>query len=166
MKMKIDSGGIGADMAEGLSDYSWRVEPVDFTNPWKEEVCSDMRIRLEEQIIAIPNKKEVKNQIHSIKRKITESGKFIFDAEKNRSHHGDIFWAIAMGSSLGEKPVKRRIIVPSLGRDIVTPRARIIPISAARTFGRVNRPKVKVMMDMSILKAPELVVKFHDRRAA
>ena len=161
LKMKIDSGGIGEDMAEELSDYSWRVDPIHFTNEWKEEICSDFRIRLEEQIIAIPNKKEVKNQIHSIKRKVTESGRFIFDAEKNKDHHGDIFWSIAMASSFGERARKTQILLPSASEDrmVVTP--RVIPIALARSFGRTNKPHQKMPIGVESLKAPENIKNLH-----
>jgi len=161
LKMKIDSGGIGMDMAEELSDYSWRVDPIDFTNPWKEEVCSDTRIRLEDQALALPNVKDVKNQIHSIKRKVTESGKFIFDAEKNRSHHGDKFWSIAMASSIGERPVKRSIIIPNIDSETGIARPRVVPISQARTFGKLVRSKAKLPMGVENLKSPVEINQFH-----
>lgn len=163
LKLKIDQGSLGMQMAEELSDYSWRTDPIDFTNQWKEETCSDFRIRLEGQLIAIPNKKEVKNQIHSIKRKVTESGKFIFDAEKNREHHGDIFWAINMASSFGERPTKA-ITFPSLGEDSsIAPRARIIPINMARTFIKPIRPQTKMPMGVEQLRKPDDISRLHFR---
>jgi phage FluMu gp28-like protein len=163
LKMKIDSGGIGEDMAEELADYSWRVDPIHFSNEWKEETCADFRIRLEEQLIAIPNKKDVKNQIHSIKRKVTESGRFIFDAEKNKEHHGDIFWSIAMASSLGERAVKSRISIPSTGEEKLITSPRIIPISMARSFTRVNLPKARMPLGAAGLRAPENIKLLHSR---
>jgi len=162
LKMKIDSGGIGEDMAEELADYSWRVEPIHFTNDWKEEICADFRIRLEEQIIAIPNKKEVKNQIHSIKRKVTESGRFIFDAERNKDHHGDIFWSIAMASSFGERAKRSKITIPSTGEKIIV-QPRIIPISLARSFKKTALPKIKMPIGVENLKAPSSIKQIHER---
>lgn len=162
MRMKIDSGGIGEDMSEELADYSWRVEPIHFSNEWKEDVCSDFRIRLEEKMIALPNIKELKNQIHSIKRKVTETGRFIFDAEKNRSHHGDIFWSVAMASSLGSRPMRRSMLVPpglDKGR-IILPK-RIIPIETARSFQRTRRPRARVPMDVSVLRSPDDLRRMH-----
>jgi len=164
LKMKIDSGGIGEDMSEELADYSWRVEPIHFTNEWKEQICSDIRIRLEEQLIAIPNVKDLKNQIHSIKRKITEGGKFIFDAEKNRTHHGDKFWAMAMASSLGERPSKRNLIIPGLSSTIDAPSARIIPISTHRTFTQVLKPRFLVPKTVEMLRLPRTISTLHERR--
>ena len=162
LKIAIDEGGIGMDMAEELSDYSWRTTPISFSNSWKEEICSDFRIRLEESTIAIPNRKDVKNQIHSIKRKVTESGRFMFDAEKNREHHGDIFWAIAMASSMGERPY--RLSIGSLSRD-VTPitTARIIPINQGRIFGKVIKPRSQFPLDIRKLKMPDYITTLHMR---
>ena len=164
-KLKIDQGGIGADMSEDLGDYSWKVTPVDFTNAWKEEVCSDFRIRLEETLIGIPNLKYVKNQIHSIKRKVSESGKFIFDAEKNKNHHGDVFWAIAMASSLGERPSRRRLVFPTSpsSREDTLPRSRIVPFSSSRMFkGKaVFGTRVDPPQSMAGMKLPDEILKLH-----
>jgi len=165
LKVKIDSGGIGEDMAEELSDYSWRVDPIHFTNEWKEEICADFRIRLEEQMIGIPNKKEVKTQIHSIKRKVTESGRFIFDAEKNKDHHGDIFWSIAMASSFGERAKRNIIHLPKGTGDKILTAPRVVPISLARSFPNPSRPKEKMLLGIGGLKAPEEIKSLHMRKA-
>jgi len=165
LKMKIDSGGIGEQMAEELSDYSWRVEPIHFSNDWKEEICADFRIRLEEQMIALPNKKDVKTQIHSIKRKVTESGRFIFDAEKNKNHHGDIFWSIAMASSFGERAIRRSLIIPSLTNDRIMSTPRIVPISVARSFQRAIRPKERMPLGVEHLKSPDNIKNLHFKEA-
>jgi len=161
LKMKIDSGGIGEQISEELAYYSWRVDPIHFTNDWKEEICADFRIRLEEQMIALPNKKEVKNQIHSIKRKVTESGRFIFDAEKNRTHHGDIFWAIAMASSLGERAKRSSINIPGIGNQKIILPQKIIPIASARSFSKTPWPTTKMPVGIEGLKAPENISRLH-----
>ena len=163
MKMQIDKGGMGSNLSEDLEDYSWRVEGIEFSNRWKEEVCSDFRIRLENQTIAIPDRKDIKNQIHSIKRKVSEHGKFIFDAEKNKRHHGDIFWSIAMASSLGEKPVHHRVIIPTKNMADPVATARIIPISNARNFPIIIKPKRAGSVDVSNLMKPRYVSALHRR---
>ena len=164
LKLQIDSGGLGEDMSEDLSDYSWRVEPLHFTNEWKENICSDTRIRLEDYQIAIPNIKELKNQIHSIKRKVTEAGRFIFDSEKNRAHHGDKFWAVAMASSLGTRPSKKRLIIPSTGLGVIN--NKIIPISRTRTFGRVPFPRQQMQIGVEGLVPPIDIATLHKLKRA
>ena len=165
MKLRIDQGGIGADMSEELADYSWRVEPVDFTNSWKEETCSDFRIRLEEMQIAFPDKKDVKNQIHSIKRKVTESGRFIFDAEKNSSHHGDVFWAIAMASSFGERPTRSTITLPGAKAENAF-KPKIVPISQNRIFGATVKPQLRMPTAAEMISAPPDISRLHYRRSS
>jgi len=54
---------------------------------------------METQNLAVPDDRNVKGQIHSIKRMVTDHGNLRFDAEKNKDHHGDIFWGIALGAS-------------------------------------------------------------------
>jgi len=167
LKMKIDSGGIGEDIGEELSDYSWRVDAIHFTNDWKEETCADFRIRLEEQMIALPNMKDVKTQIHSIKRKVTESGRFIFDAEKNKNHHGDIYWSIAMASSLGERATRHRLIIPGLNKnDRLIQAPRVIPIDLARSFQKTPTPLSRMPLGVENLKSPENVKRLHFIRGA
>jgi len=163
LKMKIDSGGMGEDMSEELADYSWRVEPIHFTNDWKEEVCADFRIRLEESLMALPNRKDVKNQIHSIKRKVTESGRFIFDAEKNKNHHGDIYWSIAMASSFGERVMRSAIKIPNLGN--ITAAPKIVPISLARSFQKIAWPTARMPIGVGTLKVPQDILKLHKKIA-
>jgi len=161
LKILIDKGSIGENLSEDLQDFSWRVDGIQFNNEWKEDACSNIRIRLENQTIALPDRKDVKNQIHSIKRKVTEHGKFVFDTDKNAKHHGDIFWSIAMASSLGEKPINMNFIIPGLSSFIQTS-PRIIPINSARSFSIARKPKVR-FMDASKLKKPEYVSRFHSK---
>ncbi|KKL46140.1 hypothetical protein LCGC14_2348550, partial [marine sediment metagenome] len=110
LKLGIDNTAIGMNMGEDLwLRFRSRVRRVDFTNSWKEEVATDLHIRLESQTLGIPYLKPLVNQIHSIKRKVTEHGHFKFDAEKNPHHHGDKFWAIGLASNMGSKPTKARL---------------------------------------------------------
>jgi len=149
-KAAIDVGGIGATIGENLyKRFYSRVSQVAFSNQWKEELTSDLHIRFEGQMIAVPYKKGVIDQIHSIKRKVTEHGHFKFDAEKNPNHHGDIFWAITLASSLGSKPAKVRfsgIILPKTTgqRTTTISHNRIINPNKRRNFipAVFNLPKI------------------------
>jgi len=96
-KLRIDETAIGIQLGENM----WRHAPgvtevINFTNSWKEEAASHMRRLLEAQLIAIPDDRKITGQIHSIKRIVTDHGNLRFDAEANKEHHGDIFWAIAL----------------------------------------------------------------------
>lgn len=145
MKLGIDNTGMGINLAEDLwQEFRSRVIRRDFTNKWKEEVATDTRIRFESQTIAIPYIKGLIQQIHSIKRKITEHGNFRFDADKSEKHHADKYWAIALASHMGSKPSKiiarNSFVGTATGRRLtVVPSARIIKpgrrqVAAPREF--------------------------------
>jgi phage FluMu gp28-like protein len=103
-KLGIDDTGLGNNLAEDLAkEFSGTCDGITFTNPWKEEVATNIRCLFEAQQLAVPDKRAIINQIHSIKRIVTEHGNLRLDAEKNKDHHGDIFWAIALGCSYIKK---------------------------------------------------------------
>lgn len=146
LRLGIDNTSIGMNLGEDLwKKYRSRVKRVDFTNPWKEEVATDLHIRFESQTIAIPYMRQVVNQIHSIKRKVTEHGNFKFDAEKNSQHHGDKFWAITLASSMGSKPTKSRIYGNVLSGVRGT---RILSIAHQRTLLNMHQRKVPREFDI------------------
>ncbi len=96
-KLRIDETGPGIELAENMvKRYPGICEAVNFTNQWKEESASHTRRLMESQNIALPDDRSIRNQIHSIKRIVTEHGNLRFDAEKNKEHHGDVLWGIAM----------------------------------------------------------------------
>lgn len=145
--LKIDETGMGIELAENMEKrYPGVCEGVTFTNHWKQENATHVRRLMETQELAIPDNRTVKGQIHSIKRVVSDHGNLRFDAEKNKDHHGDILWAIALSTvdlrmmesgslEVSSKPddtrIPKRIIKPSLKR-VVTPTApmmRLIPTS-------------------------------------
>lgn len=160
LKLGIDNTAIGMNLGEDLwLRFRSRVKRVDFTNSWKEEVATDIRIRFESQSIALPYIKPLINQIHSIKRKVTEHGHFKFDAEKNPHHHGDKFWAVTLASSMGSKPTKARMysqlpIGAREGRNLSAPSVRQVKkISSHRTIvGEFNIPHIENELRMPGVK--------------
>lgn len=140
-KMRIDSTGIGSDIAETIQDeYSGRVESVDFNMENKGEMAKNFRFRLEDRAIALFNDAHAIKQIHSIKKTTTEASHVKYGTEKYvKDHHGDKFWAKALASSGGDSYDRSRILSTilkysgkrifsdgSLTSDIKTP--TIIPI--------------------------------------
>lgn len=98
-KWRIDETGMGKNLAEDLQGkFGRRIEGVTFTNPKKEALANSLRILMEEQNIVLPRCRKIRAQIHSIKQKYTAAGNTIFDAEKNRHHHADKMWAIALAT--------------------------------------------------------------------
>jgi len=133
VRMCIDEGGIGMQLAEELSiAYPYIVEPVNFASSVETDVYSpdmksvkkdkkgaskgtvgvkarmatDVKISMERGRVWIYRDRELMNQIYSIKRTVTASGNIQYDTDKNEKHHGDRFWAMALAlfGGLTEKP--------------------------------------------------------------
>lgn len=101
-KMVIDAMGIGMNIAEDLhTEFPDIVEELAMEGEWKDRAAQSMKIRFENQIIAIPDDEQLKRQIGSIKKKVSTSGNVSYDAEKDKDHHGDKFWALALASYAG-----------------------------------------------------------------
>lgn len=93
----IDQNGIGAQLAEKLSDrFPRRAQGVEFTNPSKELWAVEARIQAERGNTPLPFNRDLAYQIHSIKKKVTAAKNNVFDTEGNEKHHADKFWAWAL----------------------------------------------------------------------
>jgi phage FluMu gp28-like protein len=111
-KMKVDSTGIGDNLSEDLKNrFRSRIEDVKFTNENKGDMASNLKIRFEDQSIAIANDRDLIGQIHSIKRKVTENAiiKYEVPSSERRKHHGDKFWALALASISGQPAQMYRV---------------------------------------------------------
>lgn len=98
----IDAGGLGMQLAEELEkEYSF-CEGVTFTNAVKEDLAVTTKIAFEKRIIRISDNNDTKAAINNVKRFVTSSGKFRFDAEATSKGHADQFWALALALH-GEK---------------------------------------------------------------
>ncbi len=96
-KFRIDETGLGKNLAEDLQRrYGHRVEGVTFTAATKEALANNLRILFEERNIVLPRDRGIRAQIHAIKQRYTSAGNAVFDAERNRTHHADKMWAIAL----------------------------------------------------------------------
>ena len=108
----IDQSGLGMMLAEHLvQKYGAVVEPVQFTAPLKERLAPMVKQAFEERTVRIPDNREVRADINSVKRFVTPAGNVRFDAEHTDRGHADRFWALAMvvnaasepGASFGEQ---------------------------------------------------------------
>jgi phage FluMu gp28-like protein len=97
-KVCIDSTGIGMQLSEDLFHAfgSWKVEPVTFTNSSKSEMAFALKRRFEEKTIRIPNAKQLRQDLHGVRRITTTAGNTRFDAEHTSDGHSDRFWALAL----------------------------------------------------------------------
>lgn len=107
---RIDSTGLGKNLGEDLQARygKRRVILIDFTMQSKERLANSFKILLQEKRVVLPNDKRIYHQIHAIKQKITSAGNAVFDAERNRHHHADKFWSMALATF--KKREKKRVV--------------------------------------------------------
>ena len=94
----IDAGGLGMQLAEQAVERfgGHRVEAVTFTQALKSEIASALRIAMEARRIRIPCDEQIRNDFHSVERRVTESGHFRLVAPRQAGSHADRFWAAAL----------------------------------------------------------------------
>lgn len=110
-RFRIDTSGLGRQLGEELEKkFGRRIECTTFTNKIKEELANNVKILFQERNFVFPKDRSIITQIHSIKQKITASNNTIFDAERNRHHHADKFWSIALAC---KEKRNARAIVPT-----------------------------------------------------
>ena len=101
----VDQSGIGMMLAEHLvQKYGAVVEPVTFTAPLKERLAPMVKQAFEERTVRIPDNREVRADINSVKRFVTLAGNVRFDAEHTDRGHADRFWALAMVVNAASEP--------------------------------------------------------------
>jgi len=90
LKLYIDCGGIGMDMAETLKEeYPGRVVPVYLEHYKKLGVLDSFANRIIKGSIKLVADAERRRHIHSIKRHISESGTITYRVPRKESHHAD-----------------------------------------------------------------------------
>jgi len=123
-KIRVDSTGIGMNIAENLKAYDPSiVEEIDFNIENKKELAQTFRMRLEDRTVAILNDAESVKQIHSIQRSVTEGSQVRFQSIGTKKHHGDKFWAKALAVSCGDQYDRTALaasIVRAAGQRIFT----------------------------------------------
>lgn len=101
----IDATGIGAQIAEDLvRKYGeGRVEAVEFNIANKETMATSAKRRFEDRLVRIPSSPKIRQSINAVKRYVSTTGKFRFDAERTDAGHADEFWGMALAIAAGEK---------------------------------------------------------------
>ncbi len=93
----IDSSGLGMQLAEEAVDrFGSRVEAVTFTAQVKEDLAVTLRRAFEERLLRIPPDRDIRRDIHSVRKAVTPAGNARFDAERSEGSHADRFWALAL----------------------------------------------------------------------
>ena len=93
----VDASGLGMMLSEHLvQKYGAGVEPVTFTAQIKERLAPLVKQAFEDRTVRIPDNREVRADINSVKRSVTLAGNVRFDAEHTDKGHADRFWALAI----------------------------------------------------------------------
>ena len=93
----IDSTGIGAMLAEELhKEFPW-AEAVDWNAASKERAAQEVKKRLEERTLLLPENARVRRGVTAVKRYVSSTGVSRFDAQRTQAiGHSDEFWALAL----------------------------------------------------------------------
>jgi phage FluMu gp28-like protein len=92
----IDATSMGIQLGGELRrDFGWKVEPLDLTNPLKEELAFALRAEFEERRLRTVHDDKLRADLRAIKKILTASGKSRFDGNCDDSHC-DRFWALAL----------------------------------------------------------------------
>jgi phage FluMu gp28-like protein len=104
-RLSIDENGIGMQLGESLArDYAC-VVPEKFSKQLKERIAHDFKILLQRHAVRLPSDRKMLGQLHSIKRRVTEAGNIIFEAERTRNgEHGDQAWALMLACQANRLP--------------------------------------------------------------
>lgn len=98
----IDATGLGMQLAEEMTTkYGSKAEAVTFSNAVKEDLAVTFRRRFEDRQLRIPIDRDIREDIHSVKKFTTAAGNIRFDAERTEQGHADHFWAGALGVHAG-----------------------------------------------------------------
>ena len=95
----IDGTGIGMNIAEDCYEEfgSEKIDVITFNPAKKEQMAYLLRRNLENQTLIIPSDPTLRDDLHSIKKMITNFGNTRFDAAHAQTgSHADRFWAAAL----------------------------------------------------------------------
>ena len=121
VRVCIDQSGMGEKFVEDakIEHGDFKVEGVLFSAPSKNDMANQTRSLFEDKRIRIPVDKDIRDDIHSVKKTVTIAGNFRFDVEHSEKHHADRFWALALAVhasgrvkpavSIGSEQIKREL---------------------------------------------------------
>jgi phage FluMu gp28-like protein len=92
----IDASGLGNQMAEeAREEFGWKVEPIVFTAPIKEELAFGLRRDFEDRTLRLVREDKLRADLRGLRKEVTISGNIRFTGESPDSHC-DRTWALAL----------------------------------------------------------------------
>jgi len=107
----IDQTGMGEKFVEDMKKRygEYLIEGVLFSGAVKLDLATSIRKRFEDRQIRIPIDRNLRDDLHSVKKVTTSAGNIRFDAERTNDGHADRFWSLALavhaGGTAAAKPV-------------------------------------------------------------
>ncbi len=112
----IDATGLGMQLAEEAEEHfgKYRIEPITFTLKAKEELAYNLLSLFQDSFVKIPSERELKEDLHSVRRVTTLSNNIRFDvAQTEVSGHADRFWSLALALYASSNASSGPVIVTS-----------------------------------------------------
>jgi phage FluMu gp28-like protein len=133
--MNVDSTGIGTNIGEDLrKKFGSRINDIKFNSENKGEMATNLKLRMEDQTIAIPSDRDLLRQIHSVKRIVSQNSVVKYEVQKSRMHHGDKFWALALASIAGKPAEMIKLRMVTAHQAVVSNTGRILKQENSRIF--------------------------------
>lgn len=114
----IDSTGLGMQLSEeALQTFGrYRIEQVNFSGAVKESMAFGVLAKLQDKLFLIPDRNEIRESFHNIKRVVTAAGNIRFDAERTEAGHSDEFWAAALSLHAADSTDDTPLVIRSSRR--------------------------------------------------
>jgi phage FluMu gp28-like protein len=104
-RVAVDATGLGMQMAEDLErEFGPMVEGITFTAAAKEALANETKRSFEDKLTRIFIDDKLREDLHRVKRVVTSTGNFRFDAERTEDGHADRFWALALAEHAETEP--------------------------------------------------------------
>jgi phage FluMu gp28-like protein len=119
----LDATGLGMQLAEEaqIKFGKFKVEQVMFTGKSKEEMAYELYTGVEDARIIIPQNKEIREDLHRVRKVTTAANNIRFDVEKSEvSGHADRFWSLALASHAAGNKNNGPVFVASAGRRAIS----------------------------------------------
>lgn len=96
----IDATGLGMQLAEELVKIwgEYKVLPITFTAQKKLELASKLKNRFTDKTIRIPIDTDLREDLHSVRKMVSDSGNILLSAERTDLGHADRFWGLALAN--------------------------------------------------------------------
>lgn len=112
-RIAVDETGIGMQLAEELTRLygEIKVTRVYFTAKAKEELATRLKTKFSDKLIRIYQDSSLVEDIHSVKKVVSEAGNIKLDSESTDGH-SDRFWALALAVQASLEGQKKLYVSP------------------------------------------------------